>query len=56
LEFRAWHEKSGYICYAGWNKGKFKREVKAGDNNLCNNNLCNMKLGNMDLAVDQFNQ
>ena len=46
LEFRAWQEKSGYIQYSDWNKGRFKFEIKDGDNDL----------GTMKLDPAQFNK
>lgn len=46
IEFRAWHEKSGYIQYDDWSKGRFKFDIKAGDNDL----------GTIKLNPDQFNK
>jgi hypothetical protein len=46
LEFRAWQEKSGYITYGDWSKGKFKFDIKEGDNDL----------GTIKLSGDQFNK
>jgi hypothetical protein len=46
LEFRAWQEKSGYIHYDDWEKGRFKHEIKEGDNDL----------GTLKLDPSQFNK
>lgn len=34
LEFLAWHEKSGYVATPEWVRGRFKRTLKAGANEL----------------------
>jgi len=34
LEFQAWQEKSGYLNAPGWTTGRFKKTIKAGDNDL----------------------
>jgi plastocyanin len=34
LEFQAWQEKSGYLATPNWTKGRFKLEIKAGNNDL----------------------
>jgi hypothetical protein len=34
LEFQAWQEKSGYLKAPGWVSGRFKKTIKAGDNDL----------------------
>ncbi len=34
LEFQAWHEKGGYLEVSGWEKGRFKKTIAAGDNDL----------------------
>ena len=34
LEFQAWQEKVGFLNAPGWEKGRFKMKIKAGDNDL----------------------
>lgn len=34
LEFQAWQEKTGYLNAPGWTTGRFKKTIKAGDNDL----------------------
>jgi hypothetical protein len=34
LEFEAWHEKPGFVETKDWSKGRFKFDIKAGDNDL----------------------
>jgi hypothetical protein len=34
LEFQAWQEKVGYLKAPGWTNGRFKKAIKAGDNDL----------------------
>ena len=34
LEFQAWQEKVGFLNAPGWEKGRFKKTIKAGDNDL----------------------
>jgi hypothetical protein len=31
LEFQAWHENPGYLALKGWDKGRFKATIKAGE-------------------------
>ncbi len=34
LEFQAWQEKSGFLNAPGWTSGRFKFDIKPGDNDL----------------------
>jgi thiol-disulfide isomerase/thioredoxin len=34
VEFQVWHERSGWVTAGGWEKGRFTRAIKAGDNDL----------------------
>ena len=43
LEFQVWHEKAGYVTTVKlaekatkWDKGRFKKKLKEGDNDLGN--------------------
>jgi hypothetical protein len=34
IEFQAWHEKAGYLAIPAWEKGRFKKTLTAGENDL----------------------
>ncbi len=47
LEFQAWQEKVGYLTAQGWERGRFKMTIKAGDHN---------DLGEIKLSPSLFNK